>query len=62
MKYSKQALAHLKYNLINKKGLSVAQAEKRIDKLIKFTAKVDKKTKDLGKKRNKKEAVKCKNC
>jgi len=32
--YRKTDIAHLKYKLINNEGLSVAEADKRIDELV----------------------------
>ena len=42
--YSKQELSHLKWKLINKDGLSVLEAEKRIDGMLAWTQSQHKKT------------------
>ena len=59
-KYSKGELKHLKFKLIKFEGLSVSQADKRINELIKFEKKLDlrKKAENIKNKKNSKETLK----
>ena len=44
-KFGRTELKHIKWKLINQDGLSVSQADKRIDELIKFEKDLDKRKK-----------------
>ncbi len=56
-KFSRGELKHLKFNLINQKGLSPKQADKRINELIEFEKNLGKKKKDQKPKKTLKEKL-----